>query len=76
MMIKLSEEVGRKYVLTLKTGGDIQLFGKFGKIQFSKMSIEQADNLYKKGFRWLRLKKVEKPASSASSKSSGSGSQK
>lgn len=54
--IALPTEVAAKYDLVNWTGSHRQVFGAFGTIDLTELTLEKADRLYKRKFPKLRLK--------------------
>ena len=56
----LKKDVAKKFQTVNWKGGDAQIFGRFGTVDLSKLTIKQAENLIKRGFSKLaKKKKVE-----------------
>lgn len=55
-IVTLPAEVAAKYELVGWVGGHRQVFGTFGVIDLSKLTLRKADSLYTRGFSKLKLK--------------------
>lgn len=54
--LKLPAEVAEKFTLVNWVGGHRQNFGKFGVIDLTKITVDQATSLVKRGFTKLKAK--------------------
>lgn len=62
--VSLPAEVAEKYSLVDYRGGHTQSWGRFGNINITEMTLQQADRLYQQG--WSKLKLKEKSSKEAS----------
>jgi len=53
----LPDEVAQEYELVNWTGGAVQNFGKFGRIDLNTLTLAQARQLHAKGFSKLQVRK-------------------
>lgn len=54
---QLPAEVAKHYQLVNYKGSTKQFWGKFGSIDISRLTLQQANALYQRG--WTKLKKID-----------------
>lgn len=59
---RLSTEVAEKYILE-RIPAEKRTFDKIGVIDFTTLTLKEADRLYAAGFKYLKLKPMPKPKS-------------
>jgi hypothetical protein len=66
----MNPEVINKYEFTIRPGRYV--FPKFGEIDLFSLNLKKADELFNKGFRWMKLRKAgsEPPAGKSKTKKS------
>lgn len=56
----LPKEVSEKFELVNWKGGPVQLFGRFGKVDITKLTVKRAEALVANGFSKLKTKPTKK----------------